>query len=95
MTLTWSADATVSMAGILGKENVIRVEPSTVAEDFGKYGRTPEKVKIALFWLGGVNSQKHILRAWKREQCFLRFTAAISLLTLLLAYTTGVTACRT
>jgi len=51
--------ATVSMAGILGKENVIRVEPSTVAEDFGKYGRTPEKVKIALFWLGGVNRQKY------------------------------------
>jgi hippurate hydrolase len=49
------SQATTSMAGILGKENVIRVEPSTVAEDFGKYGRTPEKVKIALFWLGGVN----------------------------------------
>ncbi|MRR19810.1 amidohydrolase, partial [bacterium] len=47
--------ATESMSGILGKENVIRVNPSTVAEDFGKYGRTPEKVKIALFWLGGVN----------------------------------------
>lgn len=47
--------ATFSMAGILGKENVIRVDPATVAEDFGKYGRTPEKVKIALFWLGGVN----------------------------------------
>jgi hippurate hydrolase len=47
--------ATTSMADILGNENVIRVEPATVAEDFGMYGRTPEKVKIALFWLGGVN----------------------------------------
>ncbi len=47
--------ATASMAGMLGKENVIRVDPATVAEDFGRYGRTPEKVKIALFWLGGVS----------------------------------------
>ena len=53
------ADATNSMALILGKENVIRVEPSTVAEDFGKYGRTPENVKISLFWLGGVNRQRY------------------------------------
>ena len=52
--------ASASMATILGKENVIRVEPSTVAEDFGQYGRTPEKVKIALFWLGGVNRTKHL-----------------------------------
>lgn len=28
------------------KENVIRVDPATVAEDFGKYGRTDEKVKL-------------------------------------------------
>ncbi len=47
--------AVISMSNILGKDNVIRVDPATVAEDFGKYGRTPEKVKIALFWLGGVN----------------------------------------
>lgn len=51
--------ASASMASVLGKENVIRVDPSTVAEDFGKYGRTPEKVKIALFWLGGVNRTKY------------------------------------
>ncbi len=51
--------ASGSMASVLGKENVIRVEPSTVAEDFGKYGRTPEKVKIALFWLGGVNRTRY------------------------------------
>ncbi len=51
--------ASASMASVLGKENVIRVDPSTVAEDFGKYGRTPEKVKIALFWLGGVNRAKY------------------------------------
>lgn len=51
--------AVTSMEGILGKENLTRVDPSTVAEDFGKYGRTDEKVKISLFWLGGVNRGKY------------------------------------
>ncbi len=51
--------ATTSMETVIGKENVIRVDPSTVAEDFGKYGRTDEKVKIALFWLGGTNREKY------------------------------------
>jgi hippurate hydrolase len=51
--------AVESMETILGKENVVRVDPSTVAEDFGKYGRTDEKVKIALFWLGGANREKY------------------------------------
>lgn len=51
--------ATASMVTILGKENVVRVDPSTVAEDFGKYGRTDEKVKIALFWLGAANREKY------------------------------------
>lgn len=49
--------ASVSMSNILGKDKVIQVDPATVAEDFGKYGRTPENVKIALFWAGSV-SQK-------------------------------------
>jgi hippurate hydrolase len=51
--------ATASMETILRKENVVRVDPSTVAEDFGKYGRTDEKVKIALLWLGGANREKY------------------------------------
>lgn len=51
--------AAASMENMLGKENVIRVDPATVAEDFGQYGRTDEKVKIALFWLGGVNREKY------------------------------------
>ena len=48
-----------SMKSILGDKNVIQVDPSTVAEDFGKYGITEERVPIALFWLGGVNRQKY------------------------------------
>ena len=52
-------DVTASMSRILGSENVIKVDPSTVAEDFGHYGRTAEQVKIGLFWLGGVNPFKY------------------------------------
>lgn len=51
--------AVTSMKEMLGSENVVRVDPSTVAEDFGKYGRTDEKVKISLFWLGGANREKY------------------------------------
>jgi amidohydrolase len=52
-------DGVKSMKAILGEKNVIQVDPSTVAEDFGKYGRTGEKIPIALFWLGGVNNKKY------------------------------------
>ena len=48
--------AVSSMKNILGDENLIQVEPATVAEDFGKYGLTDEHIPIALFWLGGVNN---------------------------------------
>ena len=47
------------MREILGNENVIQVDPAMVGEDFGKYGRTDEKIPIALFWLGGVNQKKY------------------------------------
>jgi amidohydrolase len=47
-----------SIKDILGNDKVVQVDPSTVAEDFGKYGRTDEKIPIALFWLGGVNQNK-------------------------------------
>jgi amidohydrolase len=57
-----------SMREILGQDNVVQVEPATVAEDFGKYGRTEEKIPIALFWIGGVNSElfrQHIEKGLK------------------------------
>jgi amidohydrolase len=47
------------MKNILGENNVIKVDPATVSEDFGKYGRNEEKIPIALFWLGGVNKEKY------------------------------------
>jgi amidohydrolase len=36
----------------LGEDKVIQVKPAMVAEDFGKYGLTPEKIPICLMWLG-------------------------------------------
>ena len=54
------------MKEILCNENVIQVDPATVAEDFGKYGRTEEKIPIALFWLGGVSQNKYIDHVEKR-----------------------------
>jgi amidohydrolase len=43
----------------IGKENIITVQPAMVAEDFGRYGHTPEKVPINLIWLGST-SAKHM-----------------------------------
>jgi amidohydrolase len=40
---------------IIGDSNVIKINPSMVAEDFGKYGLTPEKVPICLIWLGSTS----------------------------------------
>lgn len=47
------------MKEILGNENVIQVDPAMVAEDFGQYGRTGEKIPIAIFWLGGVSLKNY------------------------------------
>jgi amidohydrolase len=44
--------------GILGEENVVAVEPSMGGEDFSRFGRTPEKVPICIFWLGAVSPQR-------------------------------------
>lgn len=46
-----------SIKSILGESNIKQVDPATVAEDFGKYGITEERVPISLFWLGGVNHE--------------------------------------
>ena len=48
-----------SMGKMLGSGRMFEVNPSTVGEDFGKYGRTSEKVPIALFWLGAVEKGKY------------------------------------
>ncbi|MFC2098233.1 M20 family metallopeptidase [Bacteroidota bacterium] len=51
-------DAVGSFTSVLGEDNVIEVDPVMTAEDFAQYGRTPEKVPIAMFWLGTVNPAK-------------------------------------
>ncbi len=50
--------AVASFISILGSENVIEVEPLTAGEDFARYGRTEEKVPIAMFWLGTVKQDR-------------------------------------
>lgn len=83
--------AVASMETVLGKDNVLIVDPSTVAEDFGKYGRTDEKVKIALFWLGGANREKYE-RSIEEGTMLPALHSSNFLPDFVPAYTTGVTA---
>jgi hippurate hydrolase len=41
-----------AMRSILGAENVIRMEPKTWGEDFGRYGRAEPRIPIFMFTLG-------------------------------------------
>ena len=50
--------ASQAMARLLGKDNVLDLRPVMGGEDFGLYGRTPQKVPICMFWLGAVAPQK-------------------------------------
>ena len=54
-----TGEAVASFRSILGPEQVVEVEPVTAGEDFARYGRTEEKVPIAMFWLGAVNGEKY------------------------------------
>jgi len=47
------------MEHALGRENVIEQEPLMAGEDFGKFGRTPEKIPIMMFMLGSVDAEKY------------------------------------
>lgn len=48
-----------SFSATLGEENVREVEPVTTGEDFSMYGRTPENIPVAMFWLGAVNPGRY------------------------------------
>lgn len=39
----------------LGPDRVLEMEPVMGGEDFGRYGRTQEKIPICIFWLGSVD----------------------------------------
>jgi amidohydrolase len=54
-----TAKVTNSIASILGKENVVEVEPYMVGEDFCFFSRTKEKVPGCIFWLGAVDPEKY------------------------------------
>jgi len=41
-----------------GEDKVEEMPPKMVGEDFGRYGRTEERVPICLFWLGASNARK-------------------------------------
>jgi amidohydrolase len=43
----------------LGDDKLVRKKPSMAGEDFGRYGKTVEKVPICLFWLGAVDGAKY------------------------------------
>ncbi len=46
------------MQNSIGKENTIKIDPLMAGEDFGRYGRTEEKIPIMMFMLGSVSEQK-------------------------------------
>jgi amidohydrolase len=46
-----------SMGNILGQDKVIRMPPTTAAEDFGLYGRTAENIPLAFISIGSANHE--------------------------------------
>jgi hippurate hydrolase len=50
---------TKTMKSILGDDKVMPKEPVMGGEDFGEYGRTSEKIPIAIFWLGTVQTERY------------------------------------
>ena len=47
-----------SMQAILGADKVMAKEPVMGGEDFGEYGRTAEKIPIAILWLGAIAPER-------------------------------------
>ena len=43
---------------LIGKENVVAVEPQMVGEDFARYGSTKEDIPTAMYWLGTVPKER-------------------------------------
>ncbi len=46
------------MQNTIGRENTINIDPLMAGEDFGKYGRTEEKIPILMYMLGSVSEEK-------------------------------------
>jgi hippurate hydrolase len=43
----------------IGENNVVAAQPTMGGEDFARFGRTPEKIPVMLFWLGAVSQEKY------------------------------------
>jgi hippurate hydrolase len=43
------------LMNVIGNNNVKLLQPAMGGEDFGRFGRTEEKVPVMIFWLGAVN----------------------------------------
>lgn len=51
------ARTVAAMQTILDKDNLVQLSPTTVSEDFARYGRTDEKIPVSIFWLGTVSKE--------------------------------------
>ena len=47
----------------LGKENVVRRKPEMIGEDFGRYGRTTDKIPICMFRVGTAQTTANGIRS--------------------------------
>lgn len=54
-------ELTRRLAGVFetwfGKPNVLKRKPVMGGEDFSRYGRTPDRIPICMFWLGAVKPE--------------------------------------
>lgn len=46
-------------ANWFGESRVVKTKPTMGAEDFGLYGKTPEKIPICIYWLGTVEASTY------------------------------------
>ena len=47
-----------TMATVIGAKNVLVAEPVRGGEDFGRYGRTEDKIPGMIYWLGAANPEE-------------------------------------
>ena len=47
-----------TMAKVIGEKNVLVAEPVMGGEDFGRYGRTEDKIPGMIYWLGAANPEE-------------------------------------
>jgi len=53
-----ASKAMETMAKVIGAKNVLVAEPVMGGEDFGRYGRTEDKIPGMIYWLGAANPEE-------------------------------------